>query len=246
MVLGNGPHKVIALHGWFGSAHGWGPLYQMLDPGAFTYVFMNYRGYGESIAKAGAYTMDEIARDTLTLADALHWERFSLIGHSMGGMAIQRVLLEAPERIRKLVAITPVPASGVPFDAQAWKLFSSAARDPEARRTIIDMSTGGRHSAYWIGKLVEHSLHASSHEAFGAYLAAWAKSDFSAAIAGNPVPVKVIVGENDPGLNADFMRATYLRWYPNAVLESMPNAGHYPMDETPVALASSIESFLQA
>lgn len=246
MVLGNGPHKVIALHGWFGSAHGWGPLYQMLNPCAFTYVFMNYRGYGESIGRPGAYSMDEIAQDTLALADALDWPRFSLIGHSMGGMAIQRVLLEAPGRVDKLVAITPVPASGVPFDARAWKLFSSAAQDPEARRAIIDMSTGGRLSSYWIDRMVEHSLHASSREAFGAYLAVWAKSDFSARIAGNPAPIKIIVGANDPGLNADFMRETYLRWYPNAVLESLPNAGHYPMDETPVALATSIECFLQA
>jgi pimeloyl-ACP methyl ester carboxylesterase len=41
------------------------------------------------------------------------------------------------------------------------------------------------------------------------------------------------------------MKATYLAWYPNASLEVMPNAGHYPMDETPVALATSIEAFLR-
>ncbi len=32
--------------------------------------------------------------------------------------------------------------------------------------------------------------------------------------------------------------------YPNAELEVMPNAGPYPIDETPVALATSIERFL--
>jgi pimeloyl-ACP methyl ester carboxylesterase len=58
--------------------------------------------------------------------------------------------------------------------------------------------------------------------------------------------VKVIVGANDPALNADVMKATYLTWYPNSELEVMANAGHYPMDETPVALATSIESFLRA
>ncbi len=42
------------------------------------------------------------------------------------------------------------------------------------------------------------------------------------------------------------MRATFIQWYPNAKLEVMSNVGHYPMDETPVALATTIEHFLGA
>lgn len=59
------------------------------------------------------------------------------------------------------------------------------------------------------------------------------------------MPIKVIAGANDPALSAEVMKATYLAWYPNAELEVMANAGHYPMNETPVALATSIESFLR-
>lgn len=53
------------------------------------------------------------------------------------------------------------------------------------------------------------------------------------------------MGANDPALTMEVMKATYLAWYPNAELESMPNAGHHPMGETPVALATSIEKFLR-
>ena len=31
VIVGKGPNKVIALHGWFGSARGWGPFVQVLD-----------------------------------------------------------------------------------------------------------------------------------------------------------------------------------------------------------------------
>ena len=62
---------------------------------------------------------------------------------------------------------------------------------------------------------------------------------------GRDVPIKVIIGQYDVSLNEDVMRATYLAWYKNAELEVMPNAGHYPMDETPIALATSIEAFLR-
>jgi pimeloyl-ACP methyl ester carboxylesterase len=56
--------------------------------------------------------------------------------------------------------------------------------------------------------------------------------------------VKVIVGEHDPALSAAVMEQTWLAFYPNAELEVLANAGHYPMFETPVALATSIEEFL--
>lgn len=246
VVVGSGPHKVLALHGWFGSAEGWGPVVDVLDGTRFTYAFMDYRGYGGSQHIPGDYTMAEIAADALATADRLGWCRFNLVGHSMGGSAIQHVLAQAPERVQTLVGITPVPANGVPFDDSAWDLFSAAAADPESRRAILNFSTGGRLSAHWIDQMLAQSLQRSSKKAFAAYLGAWARSDVSARIAGAPTPVKVIVGEHDPGLTETLMRETWLRWYPNAQLEVMRNAGHYPMNETPVALATGIEQFIAA
>jgi pimeloyl-ACP methyl ester carboxylesterase len=244
-TVGGGEHKVIVLHGWFGDETSFAPMQDALSPGEFSYAFMAYRGYGASRQQRGDYSMAEIAADALELADTLDWQSFSLIGHSMGGMAAQRVLADASERVRKLVAITPVPASGVPFDAETWKLFDGAARSLDNRRAIIDFSTGGRLSRSWIDRIARHSAETATVEAFAAYLQAWAKTDFSAAVKGNPVPVKVIIGAHDQALTAEVMRATYLATYPSAELEVMANAGHYPMNETPVALATSIEAFLR-
>jgi pimeloyl-ACP methyl ester carboxylesterase len=207
---------------------------------------MDCRGYGDMQKAPGPYTMDQVADDALALADALGWQDFSLIGHSMGAKAVQRVLTRAPQRVRKLVALTPVPASGVPFDEQGWALFSGAADHPENRYAIIDFTTGHRLTPTWIDAMVAYSLAHSTREAFAAYLESWARGDFSAEVKGCTLPVHVIVGANDPALGADAMQMTYLACYPNATLEVMPNAGHYPMDETPIALATSIEAFLRA
>ena len=61
----------------------------------------------------GAYTMDEIAADALALADALGYPAFSLIGHSMGGMASERIATLAPERVLSMLAVAPVPCGGM-------------------------------------------------------------------------------------------------------------------------------------
>ena len=52
------------------------------------------------------------------------------------------------------------------------------------------------------------------------------------------------VGETAQGLPAEFMKQTWLTYFPEAELTVLANAGHYPMFETPVALATAIEEFL--
>ena len=244
-VIGNGARKVIALNGWFGNARGWGPMTACLDGGDFSYAFMDYRGYGARQGSGGPYTIAQMAQDALALADQLGWQRFSLIGHSMGGLAIQQVMADAPARVQALVALTPVPATGVPLDDAGWAFFSSAAKDVGARRAIIDLTTGNKLTGTWLDQMVASSLENADEEAFAAYLTAWAKTNILERVQGSRVPVLVVAGQNDPALGPDTCKATWLQHYPQARLEVIANAGHYPMDETPVLLATLIERFLR-
>jgi pimeloyl-ACP methyl ester carboxylesterase len=244
-VVGDGPIRVLALHGWFGSAAAWASFADLVDTEQFSYAFMDCRGYGTRKHELGSFSMDEIAHDAIQAADALGWEHFDLMGHSMGGKAIQRVLLKVPERVGRLVAITPVPACGVSFDASTRALFESAAANPEARQGIIAHSVGGRLSASWVRRMARHSLENSTEKAFAGYLRAWADDDFADETLHHPATIKVIVGRHDPSITEALMRSTYLASYPQADLEIMENAGHYPMDEIPVALVTSVERFLR-
>jgi pimeloyl-ACP methyl ester carboxylesterase len=242
--VGSGDHRVIALHGWFGSALGWGHLPEYLNTTQFTYVFPDLRGYGSRRDEPGEYTMAEAAADAIELADGLGWERFSLVGHSMSGVAIQHVLCQAPHRVRRLVGVAPVPAMGLPLGESEWALFNSAARSHSSREMIVNYATGSRLTPAFIDQIVGHSRDNSSVAAFGAYLPSWAKADIVARVKGNDVPLKVITGEYDPTQPAEFMEQAWLQVYPNSELEVLRGTGHYPMFETPVALAVSIEEFL--
>jgi pimeloyl-ACP methyl ester carboxylesterase len=245
VIVGSGGHRVLALHGWFGSARGWGSLPQYLDGSAYTYAFIDLRGYGSRKDADGSYTGEEVAADALAAADALGWDRFSLIGHSMGGKFAHQVLLQAPERVRALVGVNPVPAAATPMDEQTRALFEGAAGEAGNRAAIIDITTGNRLTRAFVEDVARHSVENSTVKAFGAYLDAWANDDFSGTVtAGSKTPVKVIVGETDPAISADVIRQTWLTYFPDAELEVLANAGHYPMFETPVALATSIERFL--
>jgi pimeloyl-ACP methyl ester carboxylesterase len=245
VTVGSGEHRVLAVHGWFGSARGWGSLPEFLDGSAFTYVFMDLRGYGDRKDVGGEFTVDEAAADALAVADELGWDRFSVLGHSFGAKIGHRALLEAPDRVRKLVGLNSVPAGQVPMDENTWALFSGAPANPGNRAAIIDFTTGNKLTKTFINRMVQHSLDNSSVEAFAAYLQAWARSDFSPlAKVDIDTPVKLIVGVNDPAMSADVMEHTWLVFFPDAELTILPDAGHYPMFESPVSLATSIEEFL--
>jgi pimeloyl-ACP methyl ester carboxylesterase len=244
VTVGSGDHHVIALHGWFGSALGWGHLTDYLSTAQFTYVFPDLRGYGSRQDEPGDFTMAEAAADAIGLADALGWDRFSLVGHSMSGVAVQHVLDQAPHRVRRLVGVAPVPATGLPLGESEWSLFTSAAGSPASRAMIVNYSTGSRLPPGFIDLIVRHSLDNANAQAFGIYLHSWARADILGRVKGNEVPVKVITGEYDPTQPAEFMEQAWLQVYPNSELEVLRGTGHYPMYETPVALAVSIEEFL--
>ncbi|MBZ4015184.1 alpha/beta fold hydrolase [Streptomyces purpurogeneiscleroticus] len=244
-LIGSGPRHVIVLHDWFATCAGWGTILEYLDTEDFTYAFLDYRGYGDRKDVPGRYDLPEIADDVLTLADQLGWDRFALVGHSMGGKAIQQVLVRAPERVSRLLGLAPVPAAPYPMDESTQALFYGASEDPEKRRAILDLVTGHRTGRAWQRRMISHSMAASRKEAHAGYLASWHTLDLSDAVRGNPVPVRVVVGEHDLALTADVMHATWQSWYPNAEVITLPGTGHYPMHETPVALATVMEDFLR-
>ena len=243
-IVGSGSEGVIVNHGWFGG-EAFEPMLPFLDTDTFTYAFMDCRGYGKSKDMKGEYTMNEIAADVAGLAEHLEWSKFHMVGHSMGGMALCRVATDAGERIKSAVALNPVPASGVPLDDDTWAFMAGAKDDDGNRRGILDMTTGSRLCGKWLDMMVESSTRNSDREAFGAYLTAWSKTDFAEASKRIKTPMLVLVGEHDPNFNVEFMNSTYLAWYENAELEELKNTGHYPMQETPVYLATAIDNFMR-
>ncbi|MFD4408778.1 alpha/beta fold hydrolase [Streptomyces sp. NPDC058467] len=244
-VHGDGAHKVFAVHGWFADRSAYAAVLPDLDRSAFQYALVDLRGYGEARDAAGAYTTAEAAADLVELADRLGWERFSVVGHSMGGAVAQRVLTLAPDRVRRVVGISPVPASGLAMPADQWELFADAAHKPENRRAIIDFTTGGRRPAAWLDRMVARSLALSDAKAFRAWLDSWAGEDFHAEVEGSRVPALAVTGALDPALSAGLMRETWLSWFPCGDAHELLGAGHYAMDETPLEVIRVVEDFLR-
>ncbi len=243
-LIGTGPEHVIILHGWWGDYTGYEAMLPYLDGDSFTYAFMDYRGYGKSIDMTGDHTIEQIARDAIALADYLGWPLFHGVGHSMGGMAIQKIICLASHRVKSAVAITPVPASGSPLDEDGRALFHGASTNDDNRLGILNFLTSGRLSKGWYDYIVRRSHETTTTEAFHNYMLAWTETDFAGQVKGNEAPLLVLVGEYDQAITADAMNHSLLDWFPNATIDIIQNSGHFPMAETPARLTRIMEDYL--
>ena len=250
-LYGQGSEPVLLLHHWMGDAASYDALIPYLNPDRYTYAFADVRGYGTSRHLPGAYTVDEVAADAFRLVDNLGWAHFHVIGHSMSGMVAQRMAVDdwisGTRRMKSIIAITPVTADGYPADEGTKKFLWDLIHQRALSEQGFSLLTGQRLLPAWArAKTIRH-MQASTKEAVQGYYRMWLDTDFSESVRKAKVgtPLLVIGGRQDlPGFQEEHLRKTLGAWFPNAEFTFITESGHFPMDETPVYLASLIERFL--
>lgn len=105
-----GAPRVLALHGWLDNAASFVPLAEHLR--GIELVAPDLPGHGASahLPPGADYSFAAAVNSVLDIADALGWDRFSLLGHSMGAGISSLVAAACPQRVERLVAIEALGA----------------------------------------------------------------------------------------------------------------------------------------
>lgn len=140
--------KLLALHGWLDNAASYVPLAPWFD--GFDLVAPDLPGHGASahLPAAAEYTLVTAARAALAVADALGWERFHLLGHSLGGATASFVAAAVPQRVDKLLLIEALGSLAEPeqrVGARLREAFAGmAALGGKQLRVFSDIATAIR------------------------------------------------------------------------------------------------------
>lgn len=95
----------IALHGWLDNA----ATFELIAPNLKNQSIysIDFFGHGKSdhLPEAANYNMTQTIQQVIHLSDAMGFEKFNLLGHSLGACAASLVAGTIPDRINKVILI---------------------------------------------------------------------------------------------------------------------------------------------
>jgi pimeloyl-ACP methyl ester carboxylesterase len=127
---------VMALHGWLDNAASFIPLAPHLDGAHLVALDLPGHGFSDHLPSSGDYHIADTCRWVMALADALGWQRFILLGHSLGAAAATIAAAAAPHRVAGLVLIDglgPIALSPEQELARLRQLFTRSLPDKSQR-----------------------------------------------------------------------------------------------------------------
>lgn len=257
LEAGKGGRPLLLAHGFTGAGLDFVDHLDALAADGWHVVAPTHRGHLDSVhpPKESDYSLAVIAGDLLALADGLGWERFTLLGHSMGGMVAQVLALEEPERLDGLI-LMDTHHGPIPIDAEiaahAVQIAREAGMSVLAEAMIARSGEGPletpaaarlRRERPDLEEVNQRKLRGCSGAMYAAMVTEMlSQEDRLEALRGLSVPTLVLVGEQDgPLVGASRRMAEAI---PGARLAVIADAGHSPQVEAPEAWAEVVRGFL--
>ncbi len=232
---------VVFHHGYTGSHDNFEATAALLAS-RFRCILMDCRGAGDSARPNTGHTIEQYAADVLGMADHLGLDRFTYVGHSMGGVIGMELGISHANRLDKLVLVAPAPANGmqVPPGVRERALALRAARDRETLlRERKALSARHRPDEAHIQSMERALSVSDAHydQSFDALVMS-ARGDRLGEIT---VPTLMIAGAADGLLPANL---NDFRRLPNATLHVFSRVSHGIPYEVPEAFAEVVGDFL--
>lgn len=239
---------LLLIHGFPLSRRIWYPQIRGLS-NDFRLIAPDLRGFGESDAPDGAYSIDLFADDMIGLLDHLGLDRVVICGMSMGGYVAMNMLDRYPERVR---AACFMVTRGAADDEAGKERRKTLAREvlSQGPQIVIDAfsrvlfsSTAGDDEAAVITEVCRIMANTPSAGLAGGLLAMKDRQDYTGKLAGFNIPSLVIGAANDLAIPPAESR-TIAELLPDARLAIIPDAGHMAGMENPAAVNRELREFL--
>ncbi len=231
-----------------------------------TLVLLDNRGTGRSgmPADPASLRFDRLADDVEALRAHLGLDVVDVLGHSAGAVVAQVWAARHPERVGRLVLVTPsdrlqggdrgdvdaIRASRAdePWYADAAEAQAAAAGAPPEEQQALVRRTRPFFYGRWDARTQEHAASADRQgspqaEAGFGMDAEVDVRDVLAGLAALPRPVLVLGGERDAITGVASVHRVVAS-VPGAQAVVLPRAGHFPWVDEPEAFRAAVETFL--
>jgi 3-oxoadipate enol-lactonase len=183
-----------------------GANYSMWDPQArefhkkFRLLRYDTRGHGQSSATPGPYSIEQLAKDVVSLLDELDLARIHFCGLSMGGMIGMWLAVSAPGRLNKLVLCNTGAKIGT---LDAWNARIEAVRKNGMKSiapAVVErwFTPAFRQKSPAMISNTHKMIEEANADGYAACCAAIRDCDYREQVAAIRAPTLVISGAHDP------------------------------------------------
>ncbi|MBX2869789.1 MAG: alpha/beta hydrolase [Acidiferrobacterales bacterium] len=243
MRQGTGP-SVILQHGFLSGAEYWGSLASCLSD-SFDVIATNLPGYADNTEGGVINRIEDFADFVLELVDELEIHRFSMLGHSMGGMIAQEVALKSPEKLEKLILFGTGPNGVIPgrfetIEASRQRVLQEGAESTITKTVASWFMKGENDPSYLAG--IDMAKQSSVSAMLAGY-EAWEHWSSVSRLNAIDTPTLIVWGDQDKSYNWQQIEQLWDS-IPNAQLSVLPGCAHNAHLEKETLFNAVVKGFL--
>lgn len=149
-----GDHRVLCLPGWLDNANSFDTLAPLLPHLHLVAVDMPGHGRSQHRSADAQYHFADWIDVVMDLADVLGWDRFSLMGHSMGAAVSMLVAGTFPERIERLILLDALGPLSAEADVMPERMVAHIQEQSRLRAKRMPVYATHAQAAALLAKIV--------------------------------------------------------------------------------------------
>jgi pimeloyl-ACP methyl ester carboxylesterase len=202
-------------------------------------ILPDLRGFGQSPAPDGTYSMRLFAEDIAALMDRLHIRKAVLAGHSMGGYVSLAFAQAYPDRVAGLALVTSTAAADSPERRQGrLRLVERVKR--VGVKAVVQANLERYSPDPQVRERTKELIMKSSKKSVIAALKGMAeRPDLTEQLTELKVPCVIVAGSEDAIVSPEKAREM-VQMLTRGWLVEIPGGGHMPMIEAPDLVSSAL------
>lgn len=248
-IEGEGGIPMLVLHGYFGMSDNWNTFGRQMVEQGYEMHLIDLRNHGRSF-HSDDWSYDFMVEDIVRYMDHYAMCDAVVLGHSMGGKVAMHLAAKHPSRVEKLIVADISPRTYAPHHQDILEALNAVDFSLKPSRKEVDEIVSARIKDFGTKQFLLKSLYWKEPDqlAFRFNLAVFNKDENAigegideASLFDKPTlfirgGASKYIQENDEVL--------IQKHFPQAVIKTIPNAGHWLHAENPQLFFEIVAEFL--
>ncbi len=248
---GDSGEPLVLVHGYTGDVTDWRHQIPEFSRTRRILAF-DHRGHGRSEAPGdrSVYTIPQMSQDVEALVEHVGFDRFHLLGHSMGGGVVQEIALRSPQKLLSLTLQNTSHLFNLEADPDfaAWRDRRFHLAETEGMPAVAKEEPPFPPPPHMPAERLAETQERLSRMSADAFIGAWnglTEWEGTEGRARNiKTPTLIIYGDLDmPALIEGSVKLAQM--IPGSVVEVIPETGHSPQWERPQLFNGALRRFLE-